>query len=332
MREYSWDYGGHHWVWNLSIPASLYAAYKMPTDSVRIRIGPEDFGYFTTTQDSYIKTLAEKLNETASQAGYSSYEEVNFILSFVQNIPYKTDNESTGYQSYPRFPIETLVDNVGDCKSHSTLFSSLMLVLGFGTVYINPPNHLAVGILGNDLKGTYWTYNGDTYYYCETTGVGFKIGDLPQEFDGQTAKVFPIDETLQYTPNLDGITIYNPDPTISTATITPTPTPTNEPYATGKPSIAPPTAQTALPVSLGVLITGAPYLFTIIVLAIVVCTVFAIRSVRTTKMQKRPAIQTQDVIAETENSNAEENKFCIFCGSSNKGFAAYCVKCGKQID
>ena len=333
-REFSWEYGGHHWVWNLSIPAQLYAAYKSVPDSVRVRIGPEDFGYFTTTQDSYIQTLAEKLNQTAANAGYDSYDEVNFILAFVQTIPYMTDNESTGYQSYPRFPIETLVDHVGDCKSHSVLFGSIMLALNYGTVYINPPDHLAVGILGNDLKGTYWTYNNETYYYCETTGVGFKIGDLPDEFSGQTAKVFPIDQTLQYFPNLDGITFVNPnpDPTTTSAPITPTPTPAVRTIPFSSPSVAAPTAQTALPVSWN-LISTEPVMFIIVVAAVAICIVFAVRSIRTPKEQ--PTLETdtiQPTVTDMENSsNIDANKFCIFCGSSNKGYAAYCEKCGKKI-
>ena len=109
---------------------------------------------------------------------------------------------STGYQDYPRFPVETLVDNVGDCKSHSILFATLMLNLGYDTVFINPPDHLAVGVLGNNLEGTYWIYNNKTYYYCETTGVGFKIGELPDQFTGITAYVYPIDVSKQYVPKL----------------------------------------------------------------------------------------------------------------------------------
>ena len=139
-------------------------------DSVRTQIGLAHFGFFTTTEDYYMQTLAEKLNETATQNGYSSHDEVNFVLAFVQSIPYKTDNESTSYQDYPRFPVETLVDNVGDCKSHSILFATLMLIIGYEAVYINPPDHLAVGLLGNNLQGAYWTFNNKTYYYCETTG------------------------------------------------------------------------------------------------------------------------------------------------------------------
>ena len=65
-----------------------------------------------------------------------------------------------------------------------------MLMLGDGVVFINPPDHLAVGILGNNLQGTYWTYHNQTYYYAETTGVGFKVGDLPDEFQGKTAYIY----------------------------------------------------------------------------------------------------------------------------------------------
>ena len=331
-RDFSWDYGGHHWTWNLSIPVSLYAAYKAVPDSVRVRIGPEDFGYFTTTQDTYIEALAGKLNQTATQAGYSSYDEVNFVLAFVQNIPYATDNESTGYQSYPRFPVETLVDDIGDCKSHSVLFGTLTLDLGIGAAYINPPDHLAVGVLGNNLKGTYWTLNGENYYYCETTGVGYTIGQLPDQFNGQTAKIYAIDTSLQYIPNLQGITSFDPNPTISTATPTPTANPTFDPNPTATPYVAGPTAQPALPLLSLNMISDAPYLFIIIAAAVAICIVFAVRSVRTPK--EPPVPPTAPITpsnGEAASSNLEPNKFCIYCGSSNKSFAAYCEKCGKKI-
>jgi len=152
--EFAWDYGGLHWDWNMSIPVTLDNAYTAIPDSVRTQYGLADFGFFTTTQDNYMQTLADKLNDTATQLEYSSSDEVNFVLAFVQSIPYAFDNASTSYQDYPRFPVETLVDNVGDCKSHSILFATLMLILGYGTVFINPPDHLAVGVLGNNIPGT----------------------------------------------------------------------------------------------------------------------------------------------------------------------------------
>ena len=134
-KSFTWNYAGETWTWNLTIPASLYEAYIAVPDSVRSQIQLKDFGYFTTTDDAYMQSLATKINETATQEGYSSLQEANFALAFVQSIPYATDLNSTGYQDYPRFPIETLVDNVGDCKSHSILFATLTLMLGFNAVF-----------------------------------------------------------------------------------------------------------------------------------------------------------------------------------------------------
>jgi len=31
------------------------------------------------------------------------------------------------------------------------------------------------------------------------------------------------------------------------------------------------------------------------------------------------------------SADVGDNKFCIYCGSSNKTYAAFCEKCGKQI-
>ena len=237
--NFTWDYGGHHWVWNLSIPQAEYDAYKAVPDSIRVQLGPEKFGFFTTTQDSFMQTLAQKLNETGTQMGYSSYDQVNFVLSFVQSIPYAFDNVSTGYQVYQRFPVETLVDNTGDCKSHSILFATLTLLMDYGTVFISPPDHLAVGVLGNNLGGSYWTYNNQTYYYCETTGAGFKIGQLPDQFIDQKAFVYSIDDSQQYIPNYQATSATQTDPTIIPGTPAPTTEPTIQPNQTNPPAHQP---------------------------------------------------------------------------------------------
>ena len=165
---------------------------------------------------------------------------MNFVLAFVQSIPYATDNASTVIQDYPRFPVETLVDNVGDCKSHSVLFATLSLMLDYGAVYINPPNHLAVGILGDDLSGTYWNYSGGSYYYCETTGSGFTIGQLPTQFNSQSAYVYGIDTSLRYVVNSQSVALVQPNPTIAPNTPDDAvPTPANhQPTPTGSPAVA----------------------------------------------------------------------------------------------
>jgi hypothetical protein len=55
-------------------------------------------------------------------------------------------------------------------------------------------------VLGDDLAGFYYTYNDKTYYYCETTGDGWEIGELPPEFKDEKAYIYEIREHQQYVP------------------------------------------------------------------------------------------------------------------------------------
>lgn len=211
-RDFEWDYGEKTWTWSLSIPKYLYEEYKSVPVFDRLRDGPGGYGFLTTTNDYYLESIAEKLREAADRENYESYDEVSFVLAFVQSLDYTSDNVTSGYDEYPRFPVETLVDNGGDCEDTSILFATLTLIMGYGTVYLSPPNHYAVGILGNELEGYYFTYQDKTYYYCETTGEGWKIGDLPEELIGVEVSIFSIRDWLQYVPDYTYIPPPSPTP------------------------------------------------------------------------------------------------------------------------
>ena len=335
-RSFSWNYGGNTWAWNLSIPVALYDAYAQVPDSVRTQVPLSGFGYFTTTEDSYLQSLALKMNETANQQGYSAVQTVNFALAFVQSIPYQTDLNSTGYQNYPRFPVEFLIDNVGDCKSHSVLFASLTLLLGYDAVFINPPDHLAVGVLGDNLGGTYWTYNDQNYYYCETTGEGFTVGQLPDQFSGVGAYVLAIDTSEQYVVNLQSLTLTAPNPSYAPfSPNTPQKTQTPNLTTTASPDVAGPTAVPVEPIGIN-LISDNPILFVLIVAAIGVSIAVVIKPMKTAaKAVHQPPTSPEPPAAptapKTEEAVASKNKFCIYCGSGNKPVAVYCENCGKKI-
>ncbi len=333
-KSFAWDYDGRHWTWNLSIPTVLYDAYKEVPVSTRTRNGPAGYGYMTTTEDYYVRSLADKLNQTANDQGYSSYDKVSFVLAFVQSLPYTSDNVTTGYNEYPRFPIETLVDDGGDCEDTSILFATITLIMGYGTVYINPPDHYAVGILGDGLHGTSWEYpqgSNKTYYYCETTGDGFKIGQLPDEFAGQSAYIYPIDQSTQFVP---AVVVTPPEPTATDSPVTgfSTPAPTAAPTdSAASPTVTDPNVQQVRPLSVN-LIADNPVLFIVIITAIVVSLALTIWSIRRPKLSKAevpPPPPEPDETAEV--ATAEADKFCIFCGSNNKGYAVFCEKCGKQL-
>ena len=336
-KSFAWNYNGKYWTWNLSIPQNLYDSYKAVPVSTRTANGPAGYGFLTTTDDYYIKILAQKLNETASQQGYNSFDKVSFVLAFVQSLPYTSDSVTTGHDEYPRFPIETLVDDGGDCEDTSILNATLTLIMGYGTVYINPPDHYAVGILGNNLHGTYWTHpenSNNTYYYCETTGDNFKIGQLPDEFQGQTAFIYDIDQSKQYVSNVEITPTIEPSPLpTDTFSIITSPTPTSNTYPTtyASPTISQPSIQPVLPLSIN-LISDNPLLFILISFAIIASIAIAVWSVRKPKQPSNDSTSgAEATFPKTEDTVSEGNKYCIFCGSSNKTYAMYCEKCGKQI-
>jgi hypothetical protein len=336
-KSFAWDYNGKHWTWNLSIPVDLYNAYKSVPVSTRTQNGPAGYDMMTTTQEPFIQNLAAKLNDTATQLKYNSYDTENFVLAFVQSIPYSLDFNTTGYEEYPRFPIETLVDQTGDCDCKAILYATLTLTLGYDAVFINPTDHLAVGVLGNNIQGTYWTYpegSNKTYYYAETTGVGFTIGQLPDEFQGKTAYIYNIGQSKQYVPNIV-VTLPTEPSLTNTQGTTTLPTPTLTPSGpntttSSTPLIPEPSVQQVLPLSFN-LISGNPLLFIIIAFAILVSVALAVWSVRKPKQPPVKANPPVPIIQQAETTAFEGNKFCIYCGSNNKAYAAFCEKCGKQI-
>ncbi len=335
-KYFQWDYNGQHWTWNLSIPVDLYNAYKSVPVSTRTHDGPAGYGFCTTTKDAYVQNLAKELNDTANRQGYNSFDEVSFVLAFVQSLPYTSDSVTTGHDEYPRFPIETLVDDGGDCEDTSILFATLTLIMGYGTVYINPPNHYAVGVLGDDLRGSYWTYpegSNKTYYYSETTGNGFMIGQLPDEFRGQSAYIYAIDESKQFIPTVVSLPTPEPQPTDSTVPTEPNQTLQPTPTYSSSPTIPQPSVDPPLQLLSFSIISDNPLLFVLIIFAVVISLGITVWSNRRPKMMLNKTTTSElQSTAQPDPAGLEGNKFCIFCGSSNKNYAAFCESCGKKME
>lgn len=202
-KSFEWYYRGSQWTWDLRIPKPLYDSYKGISVSDRIKYGVAGYDFLVTTQDQYVRLVADKLHEAAIEKGYDAYDEVSFVLAFVQSLPYTSDTVTAGYDEYPRFPIETLVDGGGDCEDTSILFATVALILNYDTVFISPSYHVAVGVWGTNLHGYYYTYHDRTYYYCETTGENWRIGDIPNEYQGTSVYIYSINQNRQYNPNQD---------------------------------------------------------------------------------------------------------------------------------
>lgn len=188
-RKYTWVYYDREWTWELRIFESLYISYtSMP------RPYTENYSVYITHpwDDTFIKSLVLDIEEVTQKEGFSDLEKIEFTNAFVQNLPYTADSITTPYDEYPRYPIETLVDNGGDCEDTSILLASLLNEMGYGVILIQFPGlHAAVGVMtDDDIHGYYWEYEGEKYYYIETTNTGWNIGECPDEHRKAEAQLY----------------------------------------------------------------------------------------------------------------------------------------------
>jgi len=186
LQYYEWEYDGT-WTWTISIPLSLYFEYHTKSrpsrqrDWIDMADDPKD--------DYYIDNLLISMGRT--DRTFNEIEMVEFVIAFVQGLPYTSDNATTGSDDYPRYPIETLFDRGGDCEDTSILTVALLSELGYDVALIDLPGHMAVGI-AIDAYGSYYTHDGKKYFYLETTGEGWEIGEIPEAYEDELAYVYPL--------------------------------------------------------------------------------------------------------------------------------------------
>ena len=187
IRFYNWTYGGSTWSWELTFDMETYYYYKSLDHTITYE---SDYAEYVTPDDTLIISMGEKLIEAAEKEGYTDEETLNFALRFVQTLEYTSDNVSAGLGEYPRYPIETLIDQLGDCEDSSALYASLVEAMGHDAVFLLLPGHAAVGVAG-DFTGKGYMYNEIMYFFAETTNVGWEIGELP-DFDDSSASIYDV--------------------------------------------------------------------------------------------------------------------------------------------
>jgi hypothetical protein len=192
-QYYHFAYKQSDYYWTLPIPLRIYFFYD---DKPR----PDSFsGYSSMAADPYDDTLMENmvsnLDEAAATRKLSKLEKANFVITFIQSLPYTEDIVTTPYDEYPRYPVETLFDRGGDCEDTSILTGALFTEMGYDVALLifEEQQHMAVGVDMLGASGYYWEYQGKKYFYLETTGDGWEIGDCPPEFRNALADVYPVD-------------------------------------------------------------------------------------------------------------------------------------------
>ena len=192
-RGYSWKFENQHYTVLIAVDSKWYNKnrYQPPK-----RSNFRNFPPMVAEGTSALQDLVREFNRVMPST-WSSERTANFVLAFVQSLPYTSDGVTTGYEEFYRYVTETLVEGGGDCEDTSVLFASILSGLNFEVAlillpgYLATPGHLAVGVKGN-FRGIFFPYENNNYYYCETTVTGSKLGQGPEGYERKMAIIMPI--------------------------------------------------------------------------------------------------------------------------------------------
>ncbi len=172
----------------VSVTSSLYDYYRSKDHNLYLY----DFAKFVTPNS--LEPMADSLWSI-----YSDEEDfANGVLMIVHQIPY----EESGPQKYP---VETIVENEGDCDLFSFIAASIMMAGGLDVVllFYETQSHMCVGVNlphePEDARSTvyYYNHNGKQYYVAECTGGdwknGWRVGESPEMLRGVSARIITLE-------------------------------------------------------------------------------------------------------------------------------------------
>jgi hypothetical protein len=181
---------------NVAIPESLYQYYRDKSHSPGSNT---DFAKFVTPNT--LKPIADSLWSI-----YTDDEDfANGVLMIVHQIPYR--------ETLPvKYPVETMVENEGDCDLFSYIAASIMKAGGLDVVllYYEEEAHMNVGVNIlhplNDARSQtcYVTYDGNQYYMAECTGgnwrTGWRVGECPDSLQHASVQIITLEGCEQSSP------------------------------------------------------------------------------------------------------------------------------------
>ena len=181
----------------VSVQPSLYDHYCNLTHEVN---SDADYTNYVTPQA--VKPIADSLQKVTHDLPNSDEQFANSVLELVHQIPYKI----TGV----KYPVETLIDNSGDCVALSLLTASIMMAGGLDVVLIHytgiNPSHINVGVYLQNTpvyhniltSATSFGYENKTYWTAEATPEGdWKVGDQSEMLLNSNSEIIPLNDTEQ---------------------------------------------------------------------------------------------------------------------------------------
>jgi hypothetical protein len=182
---------------HISVPLSLYDYYRGKTHAIS---SDSDYSKFVTPDA--VKPIAESIQNVTSDKRYNDEEFADAVLMLVHQIPY--------VESDVKYPVETIIDNSGDCDTLSLLAASIMKAGGLDVAlfYYKDLRHVNVGVylpytphLRLLSFPTYYEYNGKKYWTAEATSGGqWRLGDQPESLGNAKPVVIPLANTENSSP------------------------------------------------------------------------------------------------------------------------------------
>lgn len=169
-----------------------------------------DFSKFVTPDA--LKPIADDLWSI-----YSNEEDfANGVLMLVHQIPYAESDPQ-------KYPVETILENQGDCDLLTIVAASIMKAGGLDVVLLllEAQNHMLLGVhLPESPKVArstvyFYRYDEKKYYIAETTGGnwerGWRVGECPEILERARAKVIPLGNYEREAPGQVSSILIIPD-------------------------------------------------------------------------------------------------------------------------
>lgn len=215
MKTYEWKFNGKTYSAEIGIKQELFdefqsmdadkrycQSYSKYNKNPSLDQKTHDRTFATSSKDdAVISDLSSQMKSQMAKYGMNTPQErLGVVLAFCQGaIEYSYDKDTYGRSEYWAYPVETLFMGKGDCEDTTILFCAIAKDMGYESAYIIMQGHLAAGVSLSSFKDTGtstnaskylgWTSAGNylqpdahsgSYFYCETTGVGWKIGEMPE--------------------------------------------------------------------------------------------------------------------------------------------------------
>jgi F0F1-type ATP synthase membrane subunit b/b' len=177
-QYYRVSYQSRNYVWDLPVTLKSYFDFK-----AKIR-RPNNLPAMVMENDPALDTLVSFIKDSSLENNLKKSETVNLVARLIQSFPRTNEDVRTPYDDYPRYPVETLVEQAADSQDAAILAAALLYRLEYEVVFFtwSEPAHIAVGVYLPSTGGYNWEYGGKSYYLLETTGKAWELGDAPPSY------------------------------------------------------------------------------------------------------------------------------------------------------